>query len=50
VAVELDLLVSGQGRFAEEIWLQRLGTAHGVQDRAGGDALVDVERHHVHLE
>jgi len=49
VAVELDLLVGGQGCFAEEVEL-RLRLLYHLHDRPRGDALVDVERHHVHLE
>jgi hypothetical protein len=50
VLVELDLLVKRQGCFAEEGELQRFGTAHGVEDSLGGDALVNVEGDHVHVK
>ncbi|MDW8012777.1 MAG: hypothetical protein RMJ47_07360, partial [Bacteroidota bacterium] len=33
-----------------EVGLQRLRSAHRVEDGARGDALVDVERDHIHLE
>jgi hypothetical protein len=50
VLVELDLLISGQGRFAEQVKLGRLRAAHGVQNRPCGDALVNMERDDLHFE
>ncbi len=50
VLVELDLLVGRQRRFAEEVELEGLRSAHGIEDGARGDALVNVQRDHVHLE
>jgi hypothetical protein len=50
VAVELDLLVSGQGRLAEECKLRLRLRRTASEDRLRGDAFVDMERDDVHLE